>query len=162
MATTHTALIDITILQFNSISSGNSIAYQLNWADPTHPPAQFSLAGQSLSLKASSGDKAEITFVLIDPSNLLVGAYFFDQNGGIVGQWEFDSIALKAKGNPGQASSIVIHDLLQIGRNGPTNFTYNFSILVQHSLIGNPGPVRKGNPDAIGIIDPEISAEIGE
>lgn len=159
---TYTALIEITITQFNSIRSGSNIAYELNWADPTHPPANFLLSGQSLNITAKKGDTAQITFVLIDPNNLLVGAYFFDNKGGIVGQWEFNSLALAARGNPGQASSIVISDLLLIGGNAPRSFSYNFSILVQHSLVGSCERISDGNPDAIGIIDPEITAEVGE
>ncbi len=109
-----------------------------------------------IHIRGRQGDWAELTFILQDENNLLVGAYFFNSQGNIIGDREFPAVTLTASKDP-QISTLTITDYLH---NIKGIDAYNYSLLVQNNL--NQPNMASGNPGSIGIIDPIISVTIDD
>jgi len=163
------ASINLKVGQFNSIenasTSNNNIQFDMGLASDPAPSPNIQLVAvdptpttplSEIRIHGRQGDWAELTFILQDENNLLVGAYFFNAQGNIIGDREFPAVTLTASKDP-QISTLTITDYLH---NIQGVDAYNYSLLVQNNL--NQPNLASGNPGAIGIIDPTITVEIDD
>ena len=96
---------------------------------------------------------APIYFVLTDPNNSIVGAYFYSNNGAPITGSLVPGIEVVQSGD---TSTLAISDALLTDSAGDT---YNYVLIIQDSRGGTP---TAGVLNSIGIIDPQITSDIGE
>jgi hypothetical protein len=137
---TPTAVIGVTISQFNPIGAIYSVSYQLTLI--SGDPSIFQLVNGKLTIRVPVGTEVLINYQLADIKHVLLGIALKSNGtapGGGVGRQEFPTITLNRDTN-GSTMAVLDESL-------PASQTidYSYVILVQQVSTG-----------FIGVIDPDI------